>query len=88
MSFTISFTLYVNGEPLPEDVTRVLTTLHIRPRGAKSRYNNLNPLTRRVQYSYDLYDGPEDMLFSDGWVHIAGLYWVSPDNLLFTVRIN
>lgn len=85
MSMHLSITLHVNGESLPEDVTTALAGRATMPRAARSRYGSGSPLTTYLTLSHDLFDGLEDAMDAYGWTHVAGTFYISPDNLLFSV---
>lgn len=87
MSMHLSITLHVNSETLPEDVNEALKHFSPTPKGAASRYGS-GSLTNSVDLSYDLFSDHEEALIAYGWTHVAGIYWVSNDNLLCTVRFS
>lgn len=86
MSFHIAVTLHVNGESLPENVTDALQHFSPMPRGARSRYGSGSPLTNILTLSEDLFGDLEGAMAAYDWTHVAGTYYVSPDNLLFSVK--
>lgn len=87
MSIHLEITLHVNREPLPQDVNDALLHFTPTPKGAASRYGK-GPLTNSVDLSYDLFNDGEEALIAYGWTHVAGIYWVSADNLLCSVRFS
>ena len=87
MSFSIEFTLHVNGEALPDDVNDALKYFTPTPKGAASRFGS-GSLSNIVDLSYDLFSSHEEALIAYGWTHVEGIYWVSADNLLCSVRFS